>query len=184
VRTLVLGGVRSGKSAFAERLASAYAASRGAEVQYVATLRRGDPELAARIARHRARRPSTWHTVEGGEVRPEALPDLIGRLPPAVLLLDCLSLWVASAVEAFPASAAEEDFIPLVDRLSAAFAAHRGDLVVVSLEAGTGLVPLAPTARRFVDWLGLANQRLAASVERVALVVAGLPVWLKGDEGA
>jgi adenosylcobinamide kinase / adenosylcobinamide-phosphate guanylyltransferase len=171
---LVLGGVRSGKSAFAEWLA----ASAGGPVLYVATGQAGDAEMATRIATHRARRPVDWLTIEA-PLDPAAAVVAAGR-PEAVVLLDCLAMLVSNILLAEDdASQAAARLGRAVDGLLA-LAAERGrQLIVVSSEGGLGLLPLSPLGRRYLDLLGDANQRLAAVAARTYLVVAGLPVDLR-----
>jgi adenosyl cobinamide kinase/adenosyl cobinamide phosphate guanylyltransferase len=159
VVTLVLGGARSGKSAVAERLAAA-----GPQpVTYVATVSVGDDaDLAERVARHRARRPTGWRTVEPAEWGPGGLPDLVATIPGTVLL-DALGPWVASA-PGFAVDAAG---------LCRALRSRDGDAVVVSEEVGLGVHPATEAGRRFRDALGELNQAVAAVADRGVLVVAG-----------
>jgi adenosyl cobinamide kinase/adenosyl cobinamide phosphate guanylyltransferase len=156
VITLVLGGARSGKSTVAERLA-AEAAGDGA-VTYLATGAASDPEMAARIAEHRARRPAAWRTVETG-------PDLVGALRECrgVALVDALGTWLAAL------DGMEPDRIALCDAVTG----RAGDTVVVSEEVGLGVHPATDVGRRFRDQLGLLNQTVAAVADRALLVVAG-----------
>jgi adenosyl cobinamide kinase/adenosyl cobinamide phosphate guanylyltransferase len=158
VITLVIGGTRSGKSEVAERLAGAGARA----VTYVATARvdPADTHHVERIARHRARRPTGWTTVECPD--PATVPDVLRRTAGAVLV-DSLGTWLAG----------HEDLAAGTDDLVAALASRDDDTVVVSEEVG--LSPHAPTelGRRFADQLGLVNQRVAAVADRVLLVVAG-----------
>jgi adenosylcobinamide kinase/adenosylcobinamide-phosphate guanylyltransferase len=171
---LVLGGVRSGKSAFAERLASAA----GGPVLYVATGQTGDTEMAARIAVHQARRPAGWLTVEAPLAPAAAIAAAV--LPGRVILLDCIGMLVSNLLlaEAEAGPAAErlarevEDLLALVD-------ARDVLLIAVSSESGLGLLPLSALGRRYLDLLGDANQRLAAAAVRTYLVVAGLGVDLR-----
>ena len=166
--TLVLGGTRSGKSAVAERLASAAPQP----VVYVATARLDpdDDDHAARIAGHRQRRPDTWRTVECPE--PAALPEVL-RATAGTVIVDSLGTWVT----AHPGLVADPT------DLVAALRSRRHDTVVVSEEVG--LAPHAPTelGRRFVDQLGTTNQRVAEVSDRVLLVVAGRVLEL-GPPGA
>ena len=150
---LVLGGARSGKSALAERMA-------GAEVTYVATWRPDprDADMAARVAAHRARRPSGWVTLEPGDEVVEAVRRCAGTV-----LVDSLTTWVASA----------PDFDVDADGLCAALRTRRGDTVVVSDEVGLGVHPSHEAGRRFRDALGAVNQAVAAVADDVVLVVAG-----------
>ncbi|MGC8498656.1 MAG: bifunctional adenosylcobinamide kinase/adenosylcobinamide-phosphate guanylyltransferase [Acidimicrobiales bacterium] len=157
--TLVLGGARSGKSALAESLIPAHAAA-----TYVATLHVGDDaDLAARVATHRARRPTAWRTLESGPDLPAQLRALAGPV-----LVDSLGPWVAT-VGAGRASA-------LVDALIA----RAGDTVVVSEEVGLGVHPASVAGRAFRDALGTLNQAVAAAADTVVLVVAGCALTLKG----
>jgi adenosylcobinamide kinase / adenosylcobinamide-phosphate guanylyltransferase len=155
VIVLVLGGARSGKSAYAERRT----ASLPGPVTYLATACvDGDPDLAARVAEHQARRPSSWATVEAG-------PDLPGALRTAggTVLLDALGPWVAAA-PGFDVDAAA---------LCGALTGRAGDTVVVSEEVGLGVHPSTPAGQKFRDALGELNQEVAAVADDVALVVAG-----------
>jgi len=190
MRTLVLGGARSGKSAFAERLAR----ESGKEVVYVATSHAGDTEMAARIAHHRARRPAAWRTVEEAT----ALVDVLARwsAPHRIVLVDCLTLWLTNVLFAAgdPAHDPQPDLRPEVGTvaLPPLFAAERakllawldapaaGDVVFVSNEVGLGIVPLGAVTRTFVDEAGRLNQDVAARCERAVFVAAGLPLVLKG----
>ena len=153
--TLVLGGARSGKSSVAERLA----AGLGDPVTYLATLALGgDPDLAARVDAHRARRPAQWVTVEAAAGLPAALRAVTGTA-----VVDSLGPWVAAAPE----------MVADLDELGAAMAGRRGDTVVVSEEVGLGVHPASDAGRRFRDALGTANQFVAAMADDVLLVVAG-----------
>jgi len=153
--TLVLGGARSGKSEVAERIATRLPAP----VTYVATLvPGGDPDLAARIEAHRARRPAGWHTVEAGAELPALL-----RSVPGPVLVDGLGPWVAAS----PGMAVD------AGALCAALAGRDADTVVVSEEAGLGVHPATEEGRRFRDALGVLNQAVAAVADEVLFVVAG-----------
>jgi histidinol-phosphate/aromatic aminotransferase/cobyric acid decarboxylase-like protein/adenosyl cobinamide kinase/adenosyl cobinamide phosphate guanylyltransferase len=152
---LVLGGVRSGKSARGEALAAAT----GLPVRYIATAERADRSMAARIAAHVARRPPSWTTVQAGPQLAEALADADGTC----LLLDGLGVWVARVEDSQLAAG--------VDALIAA--ADRQPVIVVAEEAGLGPLPTDRVARAWLDRLGAALQRLSAAAERVELVIAG-----------
>jgi adenosylcobinamide kinase/adenosylcobinamide-phosphate guanylyltransferase len=164
--TLVIGGARSGKSRYAEQLVMA---SQPPWV-YVATAGPSDDEMAARIAEHRSRRGNQWQTVE-------APLDLAGSLHAiaATALVDCLTLWLSNLMFA------ERDIDGEIQRLEDAMDARKAPLVLVSNEVGSGIVPDNALARRFRDWQGRLNQRVAARAGRVVLVVAGLPMVLKGQ---
>lgn len=169
---LVLGGARSGKSSFAERLIVDSALRR----VYVATATISDDEMAERIAHHRHSRGPDWHTVE----EPLALVETLKReaQPGSAILVDCLTLWLTNVM----LSGGD------VDAQSAALADHlrtaRHPIVLVSNEVGMGLVPETPLGRAFRDAQGRLNQMVAAAVPHVAFVAAGLPLWLKGRTGA
>jgi len=164
---LVLGGARSGKSAYALALAEAAAPLR----LYLATGSAGDEEMAARIARHRAERGAGWTTLE----EPLALAEALAGAARAtrVVLVDCLTFWLANAMFAGRDVAAE------TARLSAAIGALDGPVVFVSNEVGYGIVPETRLGREFRDAQGRLNQAVAQACDGVALVVAGLPIPLK-----
>jgi adenosylcobinamide kinase/adenosylcobinamide-phosphate guanylyltransferase len=165
--SLVLGGARSGKSRYAERMVES-AAEAGT---YCATAEARDPEMTARIAAHRARRGSFWRTVE----EPLALVKIIaaegrGERP---LLIDCLTLWLSNVLLAGRPVEIETGALCSALRLVA------GPVVLVANEVGMGLVPETPLGRRFRDAAGRLNQEVAAMADRVVFVAAGLPLVLK-----
>jgi adenosylcobinamide kinase/adenosylcobinamide-phosphate guanylyltransferase len=172
MRVLVLGGIRSGKSAWAEaRLA-------GRSVRYVATAptRPGDQEWAARVAAHRARRPANWSTTESAV----GLAAILREASPAdALLVDDVGNWLTCAFDA--AAAWDEPVLAgtATAELVAAVAECRADLVLVSGEVGWGVVPATRAGRVFADAQGSLNQRLAGVCDEVVLVVAGLATRLK-----
>jgi adenosylcobinamide kinase/adenosylcobinamide-phosphate guanylyltransferase len=168
--TLILGGVRSGKSRLAEKLAR----ESGREVVYVATAQgRDDGEMRARIASHRARRPAGWHTVEAPLQLAAALAahDAPGRC----LLVDCLTLWLTNLLCADDEAQLSREREALIEQLPSL----RADVVLVANETSLGVVPLGALTRRFLDEAGVLHQRLAASCGRVLMTVAGLPLTLK-----
>ncbi len=164
--TLVLGGARSGKSAFAERLV----VNSGLPRIYLATATAGDEEMRLRIARHRQERGEGWRTVE------EPL-DLVAALTrhnhDGAVLVDCLTLWLSNLMFA------DRDVEAESQRLANWLATTPGPVVLVSNEVGLGLVPETPLGRSFRDAQGRLNQIIAAAVPDVAFVAAGLPLWLK-----
>jgi adenosylcobinamide kinase/adenosylcobinamide-phosphate guanylyltransferase len=166
--TLVLGGARSGKSRYAERLVEG-AASSGI---YCATAEAGDAEMAERIAAHRARRGPFWHTVEAPIALVRAI--VTEAAPDRPLLVDCLTLWLSNVLLAGRPPDAEASALCRTLREAA------GPVVVVSNEVGMGLVPETPLGRRFRDAAGWLNQDVAALADRVVFVAAGLPLMLKG----
>jgi len=170
VRTLILGGMRSGKS----RLAETRARDSGLEVVYVATATAGDGEMQARIAAHRSFRPAVWRTVEeplalAAALRREAAP---GRL----LLVECLTLWLTNLL-----LASEERLVDERAALIDILPQLPGEILLVSNETGLGIVPEGALARRYLDCAGELHQTLARQCARVVLTVAGLPHFLKGE---
>ena len=170
---LVLGGIRSGKSAFAEALVAG-----AASVRYVATAVGGedDPEWRARIETHQRRRPQSW-TTEETSADPARLATLLTEAKPGdTLLVDDLGGWVAALLD--PAQQPNDD-LATVTALAEAVRTCAARVVLVSPEVGLSLVPATPIGRAFADALGTANQALAGACDRVAFVVAGRPTWLK-----
>jgi adenosylcobinamide kinase / adenosylcobinamide-phosphate guanylyltransferase len=165
--TLVLGGARSGKSAFAERLVTETAATR----LYVATATAGDQEMHARIAHHRARRGDGWRTFE----EPLALVETLVRedRDGNAILVDCLTLWLSNLMHAGKNPDTE------ARQLAACLREVSARIVLVSNEVGLGLVPETPLGRAFRDAQGRLNQAVGAAVGNVAFIAAGLPIWLK-----
>ena len=164
--TLVLGGARSGKSRHAEGLITASPPP----WTYVATAEAGDEEMAARIKSHRERRGAQWRTIEA----PRELAKALSACGDGPVLVDCLTLWLSNLM------LAEANIEEETARLEETLAAANGPLVLVANEVGSGIVPSYPLGRRFRDVQGILNQRMAARAERVILMVAGLPLALKG----
>ncbi len=175
---LILGGARSGKSTFAERLARELG---GDSVLFVATAEALDEEMRQRIEAHRRARPATWRTLEA--------PRRVGAAVQSayrgerVVLLDCVTMLVANVLSAQPdpsdpaaADAVWEEIHPLLS----AFAAIPATAILVSNEVGLGLVPATPLGRAYRDLLGQVNQALAAQATQVYFLVAGIPVKIKG----
>ncbi|WP_312956040.1 bifunctional adenosylcobinamide kinase/adenosylcobinamide-phosphate guanylyltransferase [Pseudomonas songnenensis] len=169
---LILGGARSGKSRFAERLA----AESGLSVTYIATSQALDGEMTERIAHHRERRPAHWALVE----EPLQLARVL-REQAAVercLLIDCLTLWLTNLLMLDdPARLAEER-----DALLECLDGLPGRVLLVSNETGLGVVPLGELTRRYVDEAGWLHQAVAERAQRVTFMVAGLPMTLKGAQ--
>ncbi len=164
---LVLGGARSGKTAFGMRLATEHKL----EKWMVATAEAGDPEMKARIARHRAERGDDWHVVE------EPV-DLLGALKriarrDRVVLVDCLTIWLSNLFMK------ECDHGLELDRLAFWLDRSNDPLIFISNELGLGLVPETSLGRAFRDAHGLMNQTLATACDQVTFVAAGLPLVLK-----
>ncbi len=178
---LILGGARSGKSGYAQ----SWAGSSGRPVTFVATATPGDADMARRIARHREDRPAGWATVELPLHVGPVLREVAG--PPGAIIVDCLTLLAANALLTAPPG--EEDRAvaaveaEIADLAAAALLAREaGSLVlVVSNEVGSGLVPPTPLGRLYRDALGRANQALAAVSDDVHLLIAGIPLVVKGQ---
>jgi adenosyl cobinamide kinase/adenosyl cobinamide phosphate guanylyltransferase len=164
--TFVLGGARSGKSRYAESVIAALSPP----WTYIATAEAGDAEMAERIAAHRARRGPLWQTIEAPRDPAAALKLSHGR----PVLIDCLTLWLSNLM------LAEADIEAAIAHLEQALTAVTAPAVLVANEVGYGIVPDYPLGRRFRDQQGVLNQRIAARADRVVLVVAGLPLTVKG----
>lgn len=175
--TFILGGARSGKSAFAETLAR----QSRRPVLYVATAQALDDEMRERVRQHQQRRPADWRTLEahlqvGQAVQAMARPD-------ELVLLDCLTLLVSNVILAAGEDVSMQEAQPRVESevnsLLAFAQAHPAPVIIVSNEVGLGGVPLYPLGRIYQDALGWANQRVAAAAAQVYWVVAGLPIEIK-----
>jgi adenosylcobinamide kinase/adenosylcobinamide-phosphate guanylyltransferase len=164
---LVLGGARSGKSRYAELRAAAW----DLKPIYVATAQALDDEMLSRIARHRAERGPGWNTVEV----PLELAGTVASLsaPETIVLIDCLTLWTSNLI------LARRDCDEACAELVRAIEAAQGPIILVANEVGLGIVPDNALARRFRDEAGRINQRVAAAVDEVQFVAAGLPLCLK-----
>lgn len=166
---LILGGARSGKSRQAEQLAG----RSGHDVLYIATAQAYDDEMQTRIQRHRDERPGHWHTLE--EPLQLAATILAHQAPEHCLLIDCLTLWTTNQLLAQADMQAERD------ALCAALANARGEIILVSNETGMGVVPMGELSRRFSDEAGWLNQSVATLADQVVLMVAGIPLVVKGS---
>ena len=170
--TLVLGGVRSGKSHYAQQLGE-----RAARVVFVATASAGDDvEMQRKVERHQSSRPPHWQTVE----EPLRLAETIAHFGPNcdLMIIDCLTIFASNLLEA---TGEDRDLANRkVEELCLALQSAQCDVVLVSNEVGSGVVPAYPLGRRFRDLLGEINQRVARVSNTVLLLVAGLPLVLKG----
>jgi adenosylcobinamide kinase / adenosylcobinamide-phosphate guanylyltransferase len=178
VRVLALGGIRSGKSQWAET-ALVQAAGPSGLVRYVATGTTSDDlQWAARVAIHRQRRPDEWSTVESTDVATQLRVD-----HHYATLVDDMGGWLVATMDrrnAWSGSDVTADLGVDIDQLVDAIGAFRGPLALVSPEVGLTVVPATESGRRFTDALGGLNQRLAAVCDRVVLVIAGQPLTIKG----
>lgn len=179
-RCLVLGGARSGKSAWAERRFAAE------QVRYLATgyPPHEDAEWGQRVAAHRARRPATWLTLESIDVA-----GALSRSDSRPLLVDCLTLWLTRTLDdagawTMTGNDATAAIRPHLLALAAAVAGAAGESVLVSNEVGSGIVPGTAAGRLFADLLGELNCLVAAHCDEVVLMVAGIPVPVKGGPPA
>ncbi|GEA15291.1 MAG: adenosylcobinamide kinase / adenosylcobinamide-phosphate guanylyltransferase [Moorella sp. (in: firmicutes)] len=182
---MVTGGARSGKSRLAEELAAAG----GEKVVYLATATVDDAEMAARVDMHRRRRPAAWLTVEA----PLAVTEAVARegRRAGTILLDSLGMWLSNLLSQEAAgagdsweksTAAVEAIMVKVRELAAVARQVPARVIIVTEEAGMGLIPPYPLGRVFRDLLGLANQEIARRADQVYLVVAGLPLVLKDNK--
>ena len=167
----ILGGARSGKSRLAEQIAQQL----GKTVIYVATAQAGDAEMQARIQHHRQQRPKTWKLCE----EPLYLAQQLKVLdhPNAVILVDCLTLWMSNLLMQSADNFAEQQISALLDVLT-----HlQADIILVSNETGLGVVPMGEITRKFVDETGRLHQQLGGIADKVLFCVAGFPMLLKGE---
>lgn len=180
---LILGGARSGKSSYAQRLAHELG---GERVLFVATAEGGDEEMRARIADHRRDRPAGWRTVEAPRNVAQAMAPAIGDA--RVVLVDCITLLASNVMlaggESPDAQQAEQDVVHEIEALCALARQTKATFILVSNEVGLGLVPVYELGRLYRDVLGRANQLLAAQADQVVLLIAGLPIEIKALQAA
>lgn len=171
MKTLILGGVRSGKSRLAQRLA----VETGLAVTFVATATAGDEEMQRRIANHRAQRPPAWSLIE----EPLALADALGAGADQArcIIVDCLTLWLSNLLAEGDVARLERELSALLDLIPEL----PGHLILVGNETNMGVIPLGELSRRYCDTAGVLHQELAARCNQVILTVAGLPLVVKGD---
>jgi len=169
MKSLILGGVRSGKSRYAAELARAQACP----VTLIATARILDEEMAARVEAHRLSRPSDWTVVEEPTRLAAALT--AHASPARMVIVDCLTLWLTNLLCGDDAEALARESAQLLE----AFPKLSGPCVLVTNEVGFGITPANALARRFADEAGTLHQRLAAMCDHVVLMAAGLPLTVK-----
>jgi adenosylcobinamide kinase/adenosylcobinamide-phosphate guanylyltransferase len=169
MKTLILGGVRSGKSRYAEELARTHTGP----VTVIATGSAQDEEMAARIEAHRRNRPPDWSVIE----EPTRLAAALRRAatPAGLVIVDCLTLWVSNLLCGEDGDALRREF----DQLLEVLPNLSGDCILISNEVGLGIIPVSALARRFGDEAGILHQRLACLCDRVIFMVAGLPLAVK-----
>lgn len=168
--TLVLGGVRSGKSHYAQNLAAAYE-----RVAFIATAEALDAEMQQRITRHREERPATWTTIEAPIALEDAILQCSGKFD--VVLIDCLTLWTSNLM--MSESSNSDRIFARADRLCDSLRQVKSSVVLVSNEVGSGIVPENDDGRLYRDLLGGVNQRVAQFADKVLLLVAGYPLTVK-----
>jgi adenosyl cobinamide kinase/adenosyl cobinamide phosphate guanylyltransferase len=177
---LITGGVRSGKSSYAEALAKHFANEvLAAKVLYVATLEPSDEEMKTRIAKHQYRRPKTWRTVEVKLELSQAIQQSLEK----VILVDCLSGFVSNILLEYEQAGEEvviEKVLESITELTNVLQTSTKTIIIVTNEVGYGVVPPYPLGRWFRDALGLANGRVAKIADAVSLVTVGIPKTLKG----
>jgi len=166
---LILGGARSGKSHYAEKLAI----ESGKEVVYIATTNVMDDEIAQRVARHKQDRPTEWATVEEPLGLAKSLENWAS--PERVVLVDCLTMWLTNLLSDTDKSLLNNE----QDQLLTCLQDISGTIIFVSNEVSMGVIPMGELTRQFVDEVGRLHQRLAERVDNVTLMVAGLPHHLK-----
>lgn len=177
---LITGGVRSGKSSFAESLAK----KSGERIAYIATAQGLDDEMRERIAEHRNRRPKNWKTFE----ETEQIDRVIGEIgyKADVILIDCLTLLISNLISDFKDESFRQEFSLRIDEkidlIIKAALKSQATVIIVSNEVGSGLVPANSVGRFYRDMLGKANQRIASHSDQVYLMVAGIPLLIKGSK--
>ena len=170
--TFILGGARSGKSGFSQRLGESVTGKR----LFIATAQPLDDEMRKRIEDHRVARGQNWETIE----EPVKIPKVIGENGKeyGLILVDCVTIWISNLLERFNGD--EEKVLEEVRRLEESIKESDARCIIVSNEVGMGIVPDNKVARRFRDLLGVVNQRMAELSDRVILMVSGVPMVLKG----
>jgi len=169
---LILGGARSGKSSYAQAFAEEWAQTTGVKAIYVATAEAGDAEMSKRIERHQKSRSENWLLDE----EPLDLAAAIERNagPDAIVLIDCLTLWLSNCLQ-------QNIWEEQLAKFKTALENAKGPIILVNNETGMGVVPMGELSRVFVDANGFLNQRLAKVCGKVVLIVAGLPQVLKNE---
>lgn len=171
MKHLVLGGVRSGKSQFAER----WIAEQREQIVYIATSQVWDEGMAERVAKHQSYRPKHWQTIEEPIKLAETMANVAAEKPQAAVIVECCSLWLTNLLcaEDEPQLESErEQFLNVLE-------SYPLPVILVSAEVGLGIMPMNALARRYGDEIGVLNQRMAKVCDDVTMVAAGLPLSLK-----
>lgn len=169
----VTGAARSGKSYFAEKMASGL----DGKVIYIATCVPGDDEMRDRVARHQARRPAHWQTIEEALDPARVIKEL--DQPGHIFLLDCLTLLVSNLILEPNADPNEEQIINKISGLARVSYESAAHVIIVSNEVGWGIVPGDPLSRFYRDIIGRANQKIASYADEAYVTIAGIPIELK-----
>lgn len=164
----IIGGARSGKSAFALKLADGMEGTK----TYIATAQAYDAEMQERIRNHKDERGQEWHTFE----EPLEVAATIKKTESGVALLDCVTLWLTNLMGA---ELKDSEIISKAAGLASVCRQSEANIVIVSNEVGQGIVPDNPLARRFRDLSGKVNQILAECADEVYFVAAGIPIKMK-----
>lgn len=172
--TLILGGARSGKSRYAQKLASELK-----RVAFIATARPSDSEMRRKIAQHRSERPASWETIEA----PTDLANAIkSRSTKAIIIIDCLTLYLDNVMRAKRGAVIEIE--RRLHQVCEAIRTSKSSVIVVSNEVGCGVVPAFRSGRRYRDLLGQLNQQIAEMADRVIFMVAGMALTVKDPAGS
>jgi len=166
VKNFILGGARSGKSRFAEKLAS----ESKKNIIYIATAQALDQEMHERIQKHKSTRPKNWLTIE----EPINIANILNTHKNKFFIIDCLTLWLTNTIELN-----EKDFYTQKTNLLLALKNTQNDLAIVSNEIGLGVVPIDSLTRKFCDEIGFLHQEIAKTANRVFLLVAGINILIK-----
>lgn len=170
---LILGGARSGKSSYAERIASDISEASSLPLIYLATATAGDTEMERRISKHQLDRHDGWQLLE----EPLLLPSAISAIEvQSTILIDCLTLWVSNCLHQAP-----QQWSSLRDQMIDLILSSDHNILMVSNEVGSGIIPMGELTRDYVDNVGWLHQELAKVCNRVTLVTAGLPRPLKSS---
>ncbi len=168
---MILGGAKSGKSKYAQKLAESYPAPR----LFIATAEPFDLEMKEKIELHKKARGETWQTIEEPLEISQKILENAERFP--VILLDCITLWISNLI--LKKDISMLNFRNYLQQLIVAIEKTSSSLIIVSNEVGMGIVPESAVSRKFREFSGLANQKLAEAADEVILCVAGLPIFLK-----
>lgn len=183
---LILGGARSGKSSFAEKLAKHNEKNEQSQIYYVATAQSLDGEMSARIKQHQLQRPDHWALIESPIELANAIKQLLSkhkeeRQPPITILVDCLTLWLSNCLCSHEQTCWQQQKQLLLNVLYDHAQTQEVNLLLVSNEVGHGIVPMGELSRNFVDQAGWLHQEIAEIATNVDFIMAGIPLSLKAE---